>query len=77
MFYIYFIVTFKRMGSCMGKFKIGAKGDAMADALNFTADLSISEEEAADLMRQAEDLILLELKHSMPSAPTHRLGVRV
>ena len=62
------------MGSCMGKL---GKRDAMVDARCFTADLSVSDEEVADLVRQVEELILLDLKHSMPSAPSHRVRVRV
>jgi hypothetical protein len=61
------------MGSCFGK--LNGNSHKHREANSFTVDIVVSDEDAMEVLQEINDLILLDLKHSMPSAPAHSIRV--
>jgi hypothetical protein len=61
------------MGSCFGK--LHGSNSKHREANSFTVDIVVSDEDAMEVLREINDMVLLDLKHSMPSAPAHSISV--
>ena len=61
------------MGSCFGK--LNGSSSKHRDANSFTVDIVVLDVDAMEVLREINDMVLLDLKHSMPSAPAHSIRV--